>query len=100
MLFNRKKIITPAVGKHFVLDEESKKKTAIAINRIIGQLEAVKADILNDQACDETLTQVLAIKGGASKIGLDLLSMGVLSCFDKYSEEELLSIFKNMFKLN
>jgi DNA-binding FrmR family transcriptional regulator len=71
-----------------------------SINRIIGQLDSIKSEILNDEACDESLTQILAIKGGVERVGLDLLSKGVLDCLQDYSKEELSIVFKNMFKLD
>lgn len=88
------------VGKHFMLDEADKKKIASSINKIIGQLETIKKDVLTDNACDESLTQILAVKGGVSSLGLNLVSKGVLDCLTGYSKSELELIMKNMFKLS
>jgi DNA-binding FrmR family transcriptional regulator len=63
-------------------------------------LETIKKDILNDNACDESLIQVLAIKGGVSKIGRELIGKGILDCLDEYSKEELELVFKNLLKLD
>ena len=98
-MFLRKKK-TKSVGKHFILTEAEKQKMSLSINRIIGQLESIKTEILADEACDESLTQILAIKGGVERVGLDLLSKGVLDCIQDYSKEELSIVFKNMFKLD
>jgi len=94
--FNKK---TSTVGKHFILDESEKKKMATSINKLIGQLERIKQDVLNDDACDESLTQILAVKGGVQRVGLDLLGKGVLDCLQNYSKDELDLIIKNLFKL-
>jgi len=97
MIFKKK---TKTVGKHFILTDAEKQKMTLAVNRIIGQLETIKKDINLNEACDESLTQILAIKGGVSRVGLDLLSSGVLDCLQDYTQDELALVFKNMFKLD
>jgi DNA-binding FrmR family transcriptional regulator len=99
MLFNKKKKIQN-VGKHFKHSDLDKQKFSSSINKLIGQLETIKSDIVNDNACDETLIQVLAIKGGVEKVGRELIGKGILDCLDEYSKEELELIFKNLFKLD
>ncbi len=99
MLFGKKRKIQN-VGKHFKHSDEDKSKFATGINKLIGQLETIKTDIINDNACDETLIQVLAVKGGASKIGRELIGKGILDCLDEYSKDELELIFKNLLKLD
>ena len=88
------------VGKHFILTDEEKTKFKISINKIIGQLESLKKDIDNDNTCDESLTQILAIKGGVETVGRNLVGKGVLECLNNYSKSELELIIKNMFKLS
>ena len=99
MLFGKKKK-TLTVGKHFKHSEEDKLKFAVSINKLIGQLETIKSDIMNDNACDDSLIQVLAVKGGIAKIGRELVGKGILDCLDEYSKEELELIFKNLLKLD
>jgi DNA-binding FrmR family transcriptional regulator len=99
MLFgNKKKTVT--VGKHFKHSDADKQKFVSGINKLIGQLETIKKDILNDNACDESLIQILAIKGGVSKIGREMIGKGILDCLDEYSKEELELVFKNLLKLD
>jgi hypothetical protein len=43
---------------------------------------------------------VLAIKGGVSKIGREMIGTGILDCLDEYSKEELELVFKNLLKLD
>jgi DNA-binding FrmR family transcriptional regulator len=97
MLFTKK---TKAVGKHFILDQNDKKAVESSINKIIGQLETVKKDVLTDNACDETLTQILAIKGGVESVGRNLVGKGILDCIGSYSRQELEIIIKNLFKIS
>lgn len=99
MIF-QKKVKIKHVGKHFILDEGEKAKFKLAINKIIGQLETLKKDIDTDNTCDESLTQILAIKGGVESIGRNLVGKGVLDCLNEYSRDELELIVKNLFKLN
>lgn len=99
MIFGKAKK-SQSVGKHFILSDSEKNKTAIAINKIIGQLETIKRDVMTDNACDETITQILAIRGGVSSIGQNLVGKGILDCLNSYSREEMELILKNMFKLS
>jgi DNA-binding FrmR family transcriptional regulator len=99
MLFKKEKK-NKFVGKHFILNEKDKEKSLIAINKIIGQLETIKKDIINDNACDDTLVQILAIKGGVSSLGRNLVGKGILDCINEYSKEELELVIKNVFKLD
>ncbi len=88
------------VGKHFKLNEADKATTLLSINKIIGQLETIKKDVVSDNACDDTLVQVMAIKGGVSSIGRNLVGKGILDCIGGYSRDELELIIKNLFKLD
>jgi DNA-binding FrmR family transcriptional regulator len=97
MIFTKK---TPkTVGKHFILTDKEKSSTVSSINKIIGQLETIKKDVSSDNACDETLTQILAIKGGVESVGRNLVGKGILDCLTEYSREELELVIKNLFKL-
>jgi DNA-binding FrmR family transcriptional regulator len=97
MNFNKTKT---TVGKHFILSEKDKQNTLSSINKIIGQLETVKKDVLANDACDETLIQIMAIKGGVESMGRNLVGKGILDCLTEYSREELELIIKNLFKLD
>lgn len=88
------------VGKHFMLDQADKDKFRLAINKIIGQLETLKKDIDNDNTCDESLTQILAVKGGVESVGRNLVGKGILDCMQDYTRDELELVIKNLFKLN
>jgi DNA-binding FrmR family transcriptional regulator len=89
-----------SIGRHFILSEGDKTKTTIAINKIIGQLETIKKDVNADNACDETLTQILSIRGGVSSLGRNLVGKGILDCLESYSREEMELVIKNLFKLD
>jgi DNA-binding FrmR family transcriptional regulator len=99
MLF-QKKATPKIVGKHFVHDSSQKSKLTSSINRIIGQLETIKDDINNDNSCDESLIQIMAVKGGVEKVGREMVGNGILDCLSNYSREELESVIKNLFKIS
>jgi DNA-binding FrmR family transcriptional regulator len=98
MFFKKKKVET--ANKHFILQSEDKQKVVNSINKIIGQLETIRKDVLNDSACDESIVQILAIKGGVESVGRYLVGKGILDCISNYTREELESIIKNIFKLD
>ena len=83
-----------------MLDQADKDKFRLAINKIIGQLETLKKDIDNDNTCDESLTQILAVKGGVESVGRNLVGKGILDCMQDYTRDELELVIKNLFKLN
>ena len=66
----------------------------------MGQLEAIKQEILDDEACDETLTQLLAVRGGVARVGKDLVGMGILSCLSKYNRKELEQAIEKLLKMS
>jgi DNA-binding FrmR family transcriptional regulator len=85
---------------HIKLKSEDKAAAVISLKRIIGQLQAIQLEIEEDEACDQTLTQILAARGGLARVGKDLVSKGILSCLTKYSREELERAMETMFKLS
>lgn len=97
MLFKTKKV--KSVGKHFILEESDIKSFTTNINKIIGQLETIKKDLSTNSTCDDSLTQILAIKGGVESLGRNMVGKGLLDCLDDYSKDELELIIKNLFKL-
>ncbi len=97
MIFRKQ---TKIVGKHFILSEKDKQTIVSSIKKIIGQLEAIKTDVQNDNACDETLVQIMAAKGGVESMGRNLVGKGILDCLNQYSREELELVVKNLFKLD
>ena len=99
-IFSKPKPKKQIVGKHFVHTDEDKKKFVTAINRLTGQLNTIKEDLMNDNACDDTLVQIMAVKGGVEKVGRELVGKGILDCLGQYSREELELVIKNMFKLD
>lgn len=93
-LFNTKKI------RHFSLIQADKQKLVSNINKIIGQLETIRSDIDSDNTCDESIIQILAVKGSVESIGRTLVGKGILECIDEYSKDELDQIIKNIFKIS
>lgn len=98
MIFSKQKQQT--IGKHFILSNSEKEKTTRSINKVIGQLETIKRDVMNDEACDESLNQILAVRGGVESVGRELVGKGILDCLGSYSKDELEIIIKNLFKLS
>jgi DNA-binding FrmR family transcriptional regulator len=103
MIFQKKKEIEVSaelVGRHFNLHPKDKQSAITSLNRIIGQLETIKKDVETDNACDDTLVQILAIKGGVESMGRNLIGKGIFDNIESYSKSELEIIVKNLFKLD
>jgi DNA-binding FrmR family transcriptional regulator len=86
--------------QHIKLKPEDKKNTVMSLKRIIGQLQTIQNEIENDEACDQTLTQILAARGGLARVGKDLVGLGILSCLNKYSRAELEQAVVLLFKMS
>jgi DNA-binding FrmR family transcriptional regulator len=82
------------------LGQEEKKSISISLKKIIGQTQAILSDIEGDHACDETLTQIMAVRGGISRVGKDLVRLGILDCMGKYTKEELISAIEALYKMD
>lgn len=81
------------------LTNDDRKNLVMAIKKIIGQLQSISLVIENDKISEQTFTQLLAVKGGASKVCKDIIAKGVLSHLQEYSPEELDNALNIIFKL-
>jgi len=89
-----------SITKNIKLSPEDRKKLSTAVKRIIGQLQAINLVIEENQVTDQTFTQLLAVKGGASRVCKDIISKGVLSNIKNYSLQELDQALDIIFKLD
>ena len=82
-----------------VLTKEERQALVMSIKKIIGQLQSISLIIDNDQITEQTFTQLLAVKGGASKVCKDIIAKGVLTQIREYSKDELDNALNIIFKL-
>ena len=68
------------------------------INMIMGQLRSIQEEIAINDACDETLTQVLAVRGGINKLVTDLVGLGILDCLKGKRQTEVTKAIQNLLK--
>jgi DNA-binding FrmR family transcriptional regulator len=83
---------------HIKIKEEEKTKLITQVNRIVGQLTAIKDEVIKDNVCDETLTQLLASRGGINKLATDLVGLGILDCLKGRKNDELTTAVQNLLK--
>jgi DNA-binding FrmR family transcriptional regulator len=81
------------------LTDQERHGLAMSIKKIIGQLQSISQVIENNQITEQTFTQLLAVKGGASKVCKDIIAKGVLTQIQEYSQEELDNALNIIFKL-
>jgi DNA-binding FrmR family transcriptional regulator len=82
------------------LKPEDQRKISISLKKIIGQLQTILSDVDGNHACDETLTQLMAVRGGVSRVGKDMIGMGILACMNKYTKEELQTAIEALYKMD
>jgi DNA-binding FrmR family transcriptional regulator len=82
------------------LPPEAKKEIATATKKVIGQLQSILLVIEEDRVNDSTFNQLLAVKGGASRICKEIISKGVLANIQSYTPQELDHALDIIFKLD
>ncbi len=82
------------------LADKDKKTMITSLKRLNGQIQNIIKKIEGDQISDETFTQLLAIKGGTSRVCRDLIVKGVLANLKEYSQEDLEKAVDIILKLD
>lgn len=72
---------------------------SISLKKIIGQLQSLSDQINEKSINDQTFVQLLAAKGGISRVCKDIISKGILSNLNEYSTEELDNALNIILKL-
>ncbi|MGM9873918.1 MAG: metal-sensitive transcriptional regulator [Bacilli bacterium] len=87
--------------KKTIRSEEDKNKINNRINRIIGQLNAIKGMIEKDTYCEDIIIQLLAIEKSTHSLSTFMLEKHLSSCVKKAIEnkddtivEEITTLFK------
>jgi DNA-binding FrmR family transcriptional regulator len=83
---------------HLKLKKPDQEALNRQINMIMGQLRRIQEEIATDDACDETLTQVLAVRGGINKLVTDLVALGILDCLKGKRQAEVTTAIQNLLK--
>jgi|GEM_PF-5616016 len=89
-----------SVNHAIPLSDKDVKELVIAVKKVIGQLQSVLLTISENKVTDQTFTQLLAVKGGASRVCKEIISRGVLQHINRYSKEELDQALNVIFKLD
>ncbi len=82
------------------LTKEDIKSINLNLKKVIGQLQSLHTVIEENSVTDQTFTQLLASKGGVSRVCKEIISRGVLKNIHKYSHEELSKALDIIFKLD
>jgi DNA-binding FrmR family transcriptional regulator len=82
------------------ISPQHKKEIITATKKVIGQLQSILLVIEEDKITDSTFNQLLAVKGGASRICKEIISKGVLANITNYTPQELDHALDIIFKLD
>jgi DNA-binding FrmR family transcriptional regulator len=83
---------------HYKVSDLAKKKMRISINRLIGQLNAIQRDVDNESICDESLIQLLAIKGGLNAVVKQIFDVGLTECLKDKDQKRMNEFVALMLK--
>ena len=86
--------------KKIKLSEEDRKHVIVSIKKIVGQLQSIASLVEDNKVTDQTFTQLLAVKGGTSKICKEIIAKGVMPNIGAYTKEELNQALNVIFKLD
>lgn len=59
------------------------------LRRIEGQVKGIQRMIQQERACDEVLTQIMAVKAALDRVTKDLVQANMADCFDRLPPEEV-----------
>lgn len=59
------------------------------LRRIEGQVKGLQRMIQDERACDEVLTQIMAVKAALDRVTQDLVEANIATCFDELPPEEV-----------
>ncbi|MFN3431642.1 MAG: metal-sensitive transcriptional regulator [Candidatus Sericytochromatia bacterium] len=59
------------------------------LRRIEGQVKGIQRMVSEERPCDETLTQIMAIKAALDRVTRDLVEQTMATCFEQYPPDEV-----------
>lgn len=68
--------------------ESTDKDVIVRLRRIEGQVRGIQRMIEEDRACEQMLTQVMAVRAGVDQVGLLLLETHIENCLLKDLEAD------------
>lgn len=82
------------------ISETDRKTIAINLKKVLGQVNSIMEKVQNDNITDDILTQLLAVKGGASRCCKDIITKGIMPNINKYTQKELDGALSILFKID
>jgi DNA-binding FrmR family transcriptional regulator len=82
------------------ISPEERKNLVNSLKKIVGQLQSVIDIVENDKIREQTLTQLLAVKGGTTRVCKDIISHGILKNIKDYKYDDLDKALSIIFKLD
>jgi DNA-binding FrmR family transcriptional regulator len=68
--------------------ESTDKDVIVRLRRIEGQVRGIQRMVEDDRACEQMLTQLMAVRAGVDQVGLLLLETHIESCLLKDLEAD------------
>lgn len=93
-------ILKSELMRKIKLNSLERRELIIAMRKIIGQMQAIVSQMDEDKVTEQTFTQLLAVKGGASRICKEIISKGILNNLEDYTREDLDNALNIIFKLD
>lgn len=85
-------------SNNLLLKKNEQDQLVKQVNRIIGQLDKIREEVLLNNVSDETMLQILAARGGTNKLATDLVAFGLLNTLKKKKSVEVSKAVSNFLK--
>jgi len=82
------------------LPAEERKQLATALKKIIGQMNAVLELVEKNEVTDSTFNQLLAVKGGITRVCKEIIAKGVLPNLRNYTDKQIDNALNIIFRLD
>jgi DNA-binding FrmR family transcriptional regulator len=82
------------------ISESDRKAIAMNLKKVLGQVNSIMEKVQDDNITDDILTQLLAVKGGASRCCKDIIAKGIMPNIHKYSQKELDGALNMIFRID
>lgn len=82
------------------INETDRKAIAMNLKKVLGQVNSIMERVKDDNITDDILTQLMAVKGGASRSCKDIIAKGIMPNIHKYSQKELDGALNMIFRID
>jgi DNA-binding FrmR family transcriptional regulator len=82
------------------LTKDQRSELLVSMRKIIGQMSSIAKVIEDNKVTDATFNQLLAVKGGTTRICKEIIAQGIIPNLQHYSEKQINQALNVIFKID